>query len=483
MTTRFLVVEDDPAFAENISEILELEGYKAERARTAAEARALAATHSYDVALVDLGLPDARGNELVAELKARSPYLMAVVLTGQPTLGSARDAIRSGATAYLLKDGDPRELEGVLKRTAEQAALARALRESEQRYAILVERAPLGIALIRDGRFVFMNERFARIFGLPDRTALVGQPLENVYHPDERAEVLVQWRHDARDWEDTYARTGIRRAADGKPIDIVVTRARLEIEGRNDVQLVVRDMTDENRMTRELEDARHLLEDRARLAALGEMVAGIAHEIRNPLQHVSWGVTELRSIGHDPADLAREALAKIERGTREIEAIVAEVLDYARPMKLDRIPFSVQELLESVRGDLDPSARDAGVGLEIDPTSSRDEVSVDGLKIRQALFNLARNAVEASPGGTRVVLRGHLLAGEQVRFEVADEGSGLPQDLGDKIFLPFVTTKVKGTGLGLAVVRRIVEAHGGTLGLEPRQPRGTLAWLELPLLA
>jgi PAS domain S-box-containing protein len=479
VSTRFLVVEDDTAFADNLSELLELSGFSSQRAGTAAEARTLASSQTFDAALVDLGLPDGRGTDLVAELKLQLPHLMAIVLTGQPTIGSAQNAIRAGATAYLMKDGDPRELEAVIRRTAEQASLGRALRESEKRYALLVERAPLGIALVREGRFTFANERFATIFGVPDAQRLVGLPIENVYHPEERARVRDSWRLDHEPWEETYARSGIRRV-DGKTVDIMVTRSRLEIDGRTAFQLVVRDTTDEKRLGRELDEARGQLEDKRRLAAIGEMVAGIAHEIRNPLQGVLWGINELRTLCTDKSEVVQEALGKIERGSGDIEAIVAEVLDYARPMKPDLISFPVLDLLEAVREDASVHARGAGVAIEVDPTGASFEAVFDALKIKQALVNLVRNAIEASPGGSRVVI-GAKRTGERLTFDVADEGSGVSPAIRERIFVPFVTTKVKGTGLGLAVVRRIVEAHGGTIRLDPREPRGTRARIDLPL--
>jgi PAS domain S-box-containing protein len=467
MTVRCLVVEDDSAFAENLVELLELAGYSSEQAHTASEARALARAHPFDMALVDLGLPDARGNDLVAELRAMTPSLQAIVLTGQPTIGSAQNAMRSGATAYLLKDGDPRELEAVIQRTAEQARLTRALRESEARYATLVERAPLGIALVRDGRYTFVNERFARIFGHPDASALLGT--EASLDRGERDQVPL---------EETFTRSVRRR--DGKTVDVMVTRARLEIEGHAAVQLIVRDVTDENRVARELDDARLQLEEKRRLAALGEMVAGIAHEVRNPLQGVSWGVNELRP--HCKEGATKEALEKIAASTREIEAIVAEVLDYARPMKLERIPFPVADLLESTREDVAAQAEAAGVSLEVERDGVTQEAVLDALKIKQALVNLAHNAIEASSPGGRVRLQasGGTSSKDPLVLEVVDEGCGLPSELGERIYLPFVTTKVKGTGLGLAVVRRIVEAHGGAMRLEPRRPKGTVARIELP---
>ncbi len=468
MNVRCLVVEDDLAFAENLVELLGLAGYSSEQARTASEARALARAHSFDMALVDLGLPDGRGNDLVAELRAMTPSLQAIVLTGQPTIGSAQNAIRSGATAYLLKDGDPRELEAVVHRTAERARLARALRESEARYATLVERAPLGIALVRDGRYTFVNERFARILGYTDASVLLGSSVENL----DRGEL------DQEPFEETFTKT-IRRQ-DGEAVDAMVTRARLEIEGHAAVQLIVRDVTEENRVARELDDARLQLEEKRRLAALGEMVAGIAHEIRNPLQGVSWGVNELRP--HCAKGATHEALEKIAASTREIEAIVAEVLDYARPMKLERIPFPVDDLLEATRQDVAAQAEAAGVSLEVDRDVASPEAVLDALKIKQALVNLAHNAIEASSRGGRVRLQASRGASSKdpLVIEVLDEGCGLPSELGERIYLPFVTTKVKGTGLGLAVVRRIVEAHGGAIRLEPHRPKGTVARIELP---
>ncbi|HZU98249.1 MAG TPA: protoglobin domain-containing protein [Planctomycetota bacterium] len=364
----------------------------------------------------------------------------------------------------------------IMLETYHEDGSQRALRESEARYSTLVEHAPLGIAIVREGRYAFVNDRYATIFGYDDPKALLGAPLETVYHEADRARALERWRPDRERWEETYARSGIRRA-DGKSLDLAVTRAHVEIDGRLSVQLIVRDVTDENRVARELDEARAQLEERRRLAGLGEMVAGIAHEIRNPLQGIAWGLHELRPRCKKGPEL--EALEKVAASTREIEAIVAEVLDYARPMKLDMIPFALGDLLQAVREDVAAQAEAGGVQVVVDADGAANERVLDPLKIKQALVNLARNAIEASSRGGRVELR---TGGGETLFsiDVVDEGCGLPVELGDRVFLPFVTTKVKGTGLGLAVVRRIVEAHGGTVRLEPRQPRGTLARIELP---
>lgn len=477
----FLVVESDPEFAENIRELVAHGGFAADHATSAADARALAERKTFDVVLVDQGLPDGRGVDLIAELRTKAPLLMAVVLSAQPTVQSARDAILSGAAAFVPKDGDPRELEALIRRTAEQAGVAQALRESDARYTTLVERAPLGIALVRDGRYLFANESYVHIYGFSTPTEVIGRPVESVYHEDERASVRERWR-EGQTWRESYTVTGGRRA-DGRRIDVSIMRSPFELEGRRAVQLLVRDVTEETRLAGELEEARGQVEEKRRLAALGEMVAGIAHEIRNPLQGVSWGLVELKELCRTtvPPAGALEALAKIERSTHEIEAIVAQVLDFAKPLKPDRIPFLVQDILDSTREDLLPLAADAKVLLVAERRDAPDEVLVDAVKLKQALVNLVRNAIEASPPGGRVVLRatGGRAETDPVVFEVEDEGPGIPEHMRERVYLPFVTTKVKGTGLGLAITRRIVEVHGGTIVLEERRPRGTRARVSL----
>jgi signal transduction histidine kinase len=260
-------------------------------------------------------------------------------------------------------------------------------------------------------------------------------------------------------------------------------RASFELDGKRAVQLLVRDVTEETRLAKELDEARSQIEEKRRLAALGEMVAGIAHEVRNPLQQVSWGVQELREVCKQVTtpEGATESLAKIERGAREIEGIVAQVLDFARPLRADRIPFLVSDLLDATREDLRHLAETQSVSLVIDSRGGPAEVLVDGVKLKQALVNLVRNAIEASPKGGRVVLRstGGEADSDPVLLEVEDEGPGVREDLRDKLFLPFVTSKVKGTGLGLAIARRVVEVHGGTLVLEPGRHRGTVARITL----
>lgn len=474
----FLVVEDDRECAEGLAGLIRAAGHEVRLAGTLEAARAAAEAPDLHVAIVDLGLPDGRGTELLHELRERRPDLLLIVVTGAASLQNAREAIRCRAIAWVEKGDDPAELERLIRSAAREAVRAAYLRETAARYERLVERAPLGIALVRGCRFTFVNQRFASIFGLASARDLVGRPVTELCHPQERQKLLGEVWQDHDPWEGTFAWNGLVRA-DGQRVDVVVTRSRVDLETHAELQLVVRDTTHENRLSSELEAARLQVEERRRLALLGELAAEIAHEVRNPLQAIVWGLSELRASQAAASPDALAALRKVDEARHEIETIVEQVLDHARPMRLERLPFRVLDLLEAARDQVTTQAGAAGVQVDLDAEAAPERALVDGLRVKQALVNLLQNAVSASPPDSSVLLRASA-CGSVLVLQVLDEGPGVPPDLLAAIQRPFVTTKVEGTGLGLAVVRRVVEAHGGSFQLLPRSPRGTAARIELP---
>jgi signal transduction histidine kinase len=225
-----------------------------------------------------------------------------------------------------------------------------------------------------------------------------------------------------------------------------------------------------------LDDMRASL--RARDERLQMMLAGIAHEVRNPLGGLELYAGLLRDALGDQPDRLQE-VARIERELSYLKTVVSEFLDYARrpPLELSSVPLA--PLLAEVR-ELAAAAGSATV----------DVAAVDGLtahadagQLRRALLNLARNAVTAaggrSDGQGRVTLAASR-AGDRVRVEITDNGPGVPDDLRDKIFTPFFTTREKGTGLGLAFVREIVRDHGGDVVVDGAPGGGARFRLDLP---
>jgi signal transduction histidine kinase len=219
-----------------------------------------------------------------------------------------------------------------------------------------------------------------------------------------------------------------------------------------------------------------------RLAAIGTLAAGLAHEIRNPLNgaqlHVSFLERAIKRKSSEQEML--EATRVVGDEIKRLANLVSEFLDFARPKPPELRPTSFVHALEHACSLVDASAKAAKVRLTCDAPSSDIEFLVDGAKLTQVLLNLLNNAIEATggAGGGAVLLRGRR-GPRQVFIDVEDDGPGLPSP-DAPIFDAFFSTKEGGTGLGLAISHRIVTDHGGTIDVDSR-PGKTNFHIALPL--
>lgn len=230
---------------------------------------------------------------------------------------------------------------------------------------------------------------------------------------------------------------------------------------------------------RELRESHEHLRRADRLSALGQVAAGLAHEIRNPLAGVRGAVEILASRAHAGTPEAEFA----EIATRELtrlDDMLTQFLTFARPRDPERSEINLHELLERVAALLRPQADRAGVTIAIERRAALSAIPVDPQLIEQVIFNVLMNSVEVSPAGARVSMREDL----EDRFaviDIIDQGPGIASEIADRIFDPFFTTKEQGTGLGLAISYRIVMAHGGTIEARRATPSGTFMRIRLPL--
>lgn len=219
-----------------------------------------------------------------------------------------------------------------------------------------------------------------------------------------------------------------------------------------------------------------------RLAATGQIVATVAHEVRNPLAAMRM-LTQLlaryHAAGTQPGEACRNILAEIDR----LEMLVTGLLDATHGRALAREPVSLASVLEEIAGLMTPQLRHRHVDLRIDVDPTLPPITGDARALKQALLNLVLNAADAMPdgGAVRVTARGTgdgQPAGTAVLVE--DEGRGLHGEAGERAFEPFFSTKPEGAGLGLAACRRIVREHGGWITLANRADRGAVATVWLP---
>ncbi len=246
-----------------------------------------------------------------------------------------------------------------------------------------------------------------------------------------------------------------------------------------DTYLVTRDLAARVALAVERAQAVSALDDARRLAALGQFAAAIAHDIRTPLTSISLNVqilrrklTTLSDDDREHLDIALEELARLDKS-------VAEILDFAKPVRLAAEPIDVDELIEDAAKGLSPVLSERGVALVCRPHSDLT-VHGDPQRLRQVLSNLVGNAADASRPGAEVTLRAIPANDGQVAIEVEDKGRGIETADLARIFEPFFTTRPDGTGLGLAICHKVVRAHGGDIRVRSTPGEGSTFTVVLP---
>src|SRR5712664_1015326 len=263
-------------------------------------------------------------------------------------------------------------------------------------------------------------------------------------------------------------------AGDTRHLGVTISPIRRGTESISGAICLLTDLT-------ELAALQQRMQLKENLAALGELSAGIAHEFKNALATISGYAQMIRSESSEAE--AVDYAERILEQTRNITHVVTEFLKYARPLEIPDERVALQTVVERVVAEVGEALPQVKIRCE---GTFGDAGGDDGL-LRQALLNLARNAAEAcavTVGGGRVVVRGEIAEGEVAGFQrisVTDNGPGIPADVLPKLFRPFFTTKAQGTGLGLAVVQKIIVQHGGQVEVRNRPEGGAEFIVTLPL--
>lgn len=363
------------------------------------------------------------------------------------------------------------------------------VRERESFARALVASAADAVVVIEDGRIIDINPRALELFAAD----VVGFALTDLA-PADQADgrpsrlVLGQGCSDAAHYGPQYLPWIVRRA-DGSEVETEIGLARLDLPGHVRHLLVLRDVTERNRLEEQLRQAQ-------RLEAVGQLAGGVAHDFNNVLTAIIGSAELLR--GQDPPPERREALLRtIVSAAERAAGLTSTLLDFARAKRRVTIPIDVHLLITETVALLERSI-DKRIRLSINLAAPRARVVGDTAQLQNALLNLGLNARDAMPAGgeihiaTREVflnaqaagqLRGDAQPGDHLEVLVSDTGSGIPTAQVDRIFEPFYTTKPvgKGTGLGLATVHRTVCDHHGGLAVESAPESGTKFRIYLPL--
>lgn len=484
---RVLVVDDNQDLVGTLRDVLEPQGFVVVTASRGKEALDIARREGFDVAIVDVKLPDASGVDLIEPLREAAALSEVVLITGFASVDAAIGALRSGAFAFVLKSFRPEELISTVEQAMTKVRLKREREELERRYRALVELTDVLVVALDSGNgVVFFNRRAAKMAGTSSAQAH-GKPFVDTWIPGEDRASLVdaiaktrRENADARGVGLTEVETGFVDTSAG-----VVRRIRWHLSGASEeedapdlVYGIGIDVTERRALEKRAADAEAL-------SAMGTLAMNLAHEIRNPLNAA---VLQLHLLGRDVDKLAIDDAVRAAMHKRaeivgseigRLNRLLTEFLDLARPRGISREPVHIASLLDDVL-DLERDAA-ARSGIVIDKQFDEGACSAigDREKLKQVFINLVVNSIEAmKDGGT---LTAKLKCDEKgVVVEIGDTGAGIPPEVRATIFDPFFTTKPGGTGLGLSIVRKIIDQHAGHVAIESEKGRGTRVTVRIP---
>ena len=409
---------------------------------------------------------------------------MADTPNSKTSLGAELDWLRRRVAELEASAAEHQRAERQLEHDARLSEAA--LRRSQDTAQAVLESATEGIVLIDTaGRITLVNAAAERMFGYA-RSALLGEPLEVLLperirrgHVEHRTGYFTEPR--IRPMGIGLDLAGRRQDGTEFPVEISLSHVP-SVDGGVAIAFIT-DITERKRVEAQLQRQREVLYQNEKLAALGTMAAGIAHEMNNPLGIITTRI-EVMLLDAEQQQLPPQVLEDLQvlhRASQRVARIAASLRSFARHAPGDRVPLDLNAVVdESLQLMQKPLAAD-NVQIVTSLDRTLPPILGDASTLHQVLMNLLTNAREAMPTGGQVRLEtGPAERPSWVRLLVADTGPGIPAEEITKIFDPFFTTKRTGTGLGLSVSYGIIQEHGGTVDVQSRPGEGTTFIINLP---
>jgi PAS domain S-box-containing protein len=403
-----------------------------------------------------------------------------VAVTGEPLRGQTHFPTVDGIRHYdyiLTRLEESGVVLCAARDVTEHVRTLASLRESRERYRAIVEsQRDLIVRLDPQGRLTFANAAYCRTVGRREEE-LLGTHYELLVHPGDASAISAAGRAlripPYRTWVENRMRT-----PDGWRWGAWESYAIRDPRGRTvEIQGVGRDITEQRRLEEALRGAE-------RLASMGTVAAGLAHEINNPLAAILANAELALAALQERPEVTRASLEAIAAAAQRGGRIVKSVLQFARAERTEKSPEGINAIARAAADLASLDVARGGARLETDLAGDLPAALVNPTQIEQVLVNLVHNAIEAGGAGTRVVLRTRAVAGG-VQITVEDDGPGMSGADRARAFDPFFTTRrgEGGTGLGLSVSHGIVADHGGSIDLAPREGGGTTVTIVLPRAA
>ena len=481
MKKTILLVDDEADLREVLDISLSDTGYKVLTAENGTQALNILNDNDIPVVVTDIKMPGIDGIELLRKIKSKNPETEVIMLTGHGDLELAIKSLKNEATDFITKPINDDALEMALQRAFEKIQMRQKLKEYQRNRAMydlfINELIQEDVMIIgSDYRILDINETLLNKLGLEHKEA-VGRYCYEVTH---RLSVPCSGEHHKCPLEETLKtrkptkETHIHKDKDNKNVYYSISAYPFFENG---------DLIGAIELSRDITadiNSRQAMMQKDKLASIGRLSAGVAHEINNPLTTI---LTTAMLIQEDidPANPMYEELQTITNETLRCRKIVASLLDFARQTKPAKKHHNINDIIKECIRLTRKQAEFKDVQIEKALSKEVPELLLDKEQIQQALINLILNATDATdPGGKITISTDYLSDDHFVDIKVSDTGKGIAAEVVDKIFEPFFTTREIGTGLGLAITHGIIGRHGGDIRVQSQPGQGTTFTIRLP---
>jgi len=420
--------------------------------------------------------------------------LPVVVLAGGESEGLRY--IREGAEDFLLLEEEKSRLPKAV-RAALARRQARSAREGSHQGApriidnisTLLDNIPAYV-FWKDRNSVFLgcNRALASVLGLNDPSDIVGKTDYDFSFKKEEADFYREC--DRRVMEGDEPMINIEETQhrdDGSERVLLTNKMPLKDERGQTVGMlgIFTDITDLKNAERELKTAREQLFQSEKMAAIGQLSAGIAHEIKNPLAIIQLSVEQLTAFLENADERCARMLEMIRTATQRANKVIGELLDFSRSSHVEFKNIDISSVVKSAVALVQNRTWDKDIQFVYRFSSSKENIKGDPILLEQVLVNLLNNSIDSIGEFGQVELKTYFEKKKEKQYvavELRDTGAGMPEDVLNRIFEPFFTTKDqgKGTGLGLTIAYQILQQHGGFMEVESREKRGTICRVYIP---
>lgn len=495
---KILLIDDDPFQVQLLVTILKLENYDIIGYNDNLKALEDAAQIMPDLILLDLIMPQLDGFEICRRLKAdeRTRNIPVIFVTAKKDQATESEGFKLGAVDYIVKPFNPVVIKArirthlELKRhrdKLEQLVQERTveLDKSQQQFQDLVEKSLVGIAIIQDECVVYQNPELTRV--ISELSQKIKEKDFGFIHTEHLPQLKTAYQR-ILEGQTSNLETDIRiltASSDERKQEYRWFNCRASsftYQGNEAILVNLVDITN----TKELEK---LLLNRNKMASLGRIASGMAHEIRNPLTGITSYLYTLeqlctsKTLLPKDVDLMKEIVSQLKLASHKVDAVIKRVLDFSKPTVPRMVLVDINQSLDNVINLTAVTLRKADIQVTVSLSKNLPSCYGDVALIEQVFLNLIQNAGRAlkEVSGDKKIAITSYAVDNQICVAVSDSGPGVPEDLKEKIFDPFFTTNPDGSGIGLSIAQRIVTDHNGTLAVVPSELGGAHFTVSLPI--